>query len=718
MRRAVLQALGALSSYRYSVDSYDSTKLGLGPLIYQRSLSAANEDNFAGPAAVGLARPMEQATTIPSQFPWAMQWQNNTAGEVDWIFLADLAVAAATRRINAYTYNRRTSAFTWKGFVTVTFPGTSEAKTIRALRMTYDKESTGTVTVSGTGVTGASTLFATNGVCAGNRIGFGSTDPTQITTWYEVSSVTNDGALVLTGSAGTIGAGSAYVIEDLRCVLAMTSLTTTNGGLYVIKGLSFDQFSNVGGTVPAAVSTDNIRASYYLKDAATGTAIAAFGIGISARTSVSSQMAYMLETLASPVVFKINIRAALTVASGADTTAFQFKTGSGGALTGAPTQLNNGRLATLGHGPFSGAEAIYFTTASRIYSAPTSGVTTGSTTWLSAGAVMTENPPGGIATFAASGAMASLEYSSMLDKFIVATGATQRDYVTQYRTDGGQMDRLWGANTLQIDESTEDATATPLPSKSGGSYTVWSEGGMLYIATVGTTAATNRLYAIPFSADWEYASSTHCRLILPSISTPNANKYAAFVAQEAQVLGGKTGTNLGLTTEPWRMYYRTTGISDDSGSWTLLDGSGLAGIDAAASVQLMIEFRTIGTLCLPSRILNYGVIYDDTDSDNQWLSSDAASDETTATFGFYFVTAYGSTVPRLKLVVIDADSGATLFTDDSTTRAGTWSKSTTGPNSGYGAYNTTDRGNSTTYVRIQPNAISSNVKAIGYLRTY
>ena len=74
--RAVTQNIGSLTTYRYGVDSYDSTKLGLGPLMVQIAGSGAN--GYAGPAPIGLARPMEQTTAIASQFPWAMQWQNRS----------------------------------------------------------------------------------------------------------------------------------------------------------------------------------------------------------------------------------------------------------------------------------------------------------------------------------------------------------------------------------------------------------------------------------------------------------------------------------------------------------------------------------------------------------------------------------------------------------------------------------------------------------------
>lgn len=716
--RSSILNFGSLPTYRYSVDSYDSTKLGLGPLIFQRT-GGNNEDKFIGPSTISVARPMEQSTTIPGVFPWAMRWQNNTDGEIDWIFLADNAATAATRRIIAYTYNRRLSEWTWKGFITITFP-TGTNHIIRGMRMTYDAESTGTIEVSGTAVTGTSTLFQTNKVCVGNRIGFGSTDPTEITTWYEISAIGSDTGITLSTSAGTISAGTSYVIEDLRCVLANTNATTTNGGLFVIKGLNIDAFSPSGTAVPAATTVDNIRASYWLADAATVTNTVSLGLGIATRTSPTSQFVYVLDTIANPIVFKYNIRENLTLASGKATNAFVYKTGAGGALTGTASQLNNGRLATAAHGAHSGVETLYFTTTTRVYAAPTSGITTGSTTWLSSGSVMTEVPPGGVSTFSAGAGMQSIEYIANIDKFVICSStAPVRSYITQYRTDAGQFDRVFGCDIRQIDQSGADSSTTPVPSMSGASYSAWGEGGLCYLCTTGITAILNRMYAVPFGADWEYADTTNSRAITPEISLVDCEKFIAIIASQVQVLGsgGNTGHNLGLNTEPYKIYYRTSGISDDSGSWTLLDSSGILTDTGTSSIQLMFEFKTIGTLNLPARICNVAVLYQDSSSGDEWNASYLASNSATSTFGFYFRTAYGGTVPRLKITVKDANSGSILWTDDSVTQNGTWEKSTDG-GSNWVSYNTTDRANDNTYIRIQPDSIASNVKTIASLREY
>jgi hypothetical protein len=70
----------------------------------------------------------------------------------------------------------------------------------------------GTVDVSGTAVTGDGTLWNSTTLTAGMQIGFGSTDPASISTWYTIGTINSDTSITLTGSAGTVAPGSAYVI--------------------------------------------------------------------------------------------------------------------------------------------------------------------------------------------------------------------------------------------------------------------------------------------------------------------------------------------------------------------------------------------------------------------------------------------------------------------------------------------------------------------------
>ena len=703
---AAIKAAGSLASYRLGVEAYDQDKLGLGPLMVQQS--GAGDGNFAGPVPIGVIRPMEAATPIPLTFPWVIQWQNTAAAQIDWIFLADASAAAATRRLGFATFNRLTGVFSYGGFITVTFPGTSEAKTIRWLRGSYTKLTAGTVAVSGTAVTGTSTLYQTNGACAGNRIGFGSTDPTAITTWYDIASVDSETGITLTGSAGTVAGGTAYVIEDLRLVMGVTSVTTSLGGVYLCEGLRLEQFSAAGGTVPAANATDKIRQCVFLKDAATGTALATFGAGIEPIANNQTHHLWQIHTLANPIMQKYNLRAALTIASGATTSALVLITGAGGALTGTPSQLNNARYAACAHGPGSGVGCIYFCTTTRVYRTDNvASILAASTTWLLD--TMLEIPPGSANTFSASGGLSAIEYSGSIDRFVLTTSgaAGTRSYVTRYLTDGSQYDRIVFADLKQIDQSIADATSTPFPSINVAALNVSVEGGLAYVARNGTTAILNQVWAVPLGADWEYAATTGCRVLFPRMTLTNASTFVRAFFSTSQVIGGATGRNLGMTPGAVRLYYRTAGIADNSGAWTLLAQNGdMSGVSGTAEIQFMCEFR-VDNHMIPGRVHAVGVSYTDTGSapSQYWQESVGKSSVANAQFAWRFKTAYGTVIPRLRIRLYNAVTGALLDDDDSTTLAGTWQKSTDGTT--WGAWSAADKGNETTYLRWTPAAVSA-----------
>ena len=711
---------GSQTSYRFTEESYDSTKLGLGPLMIQTT-GAGDTDKWTGPLPVGLGRPFEASTAISVSMPWAMQWSNTSSSKTDWIFLAENSTAAATRRLVAYEYNRLTGANpVWKGFITCTFPAATN-HTVSALRMSYDLYTTGTVSVSGTAVTGSSTTWTTSRVPAGCRIGFGSTNPNSISTWYYISSIGSDTSITLTTSAGTVAGGTSYVIEDLRAIIATTNATATNGGLNIVKGISIDDFSPTGTTISAATTVDNVKAVYWLKDAATNANTTANGVGLESG-SYTSQMCWVGNGTTTQQLFKHDVRAALTLTSGASTVQFQYSTGVSATLTGTASQVNNGRIATLSHGPGSGSSCYYFTTTTRVYrTIAMSSITTGSTTFISGGDNMTEVPPGGTSTFAVSSLINSVEYMSSIDKLLLAVNATTtpfRSYITQYRTDGGQIDRQFGGDSRQLNQSGASSDLTPTINTARLAYTACSEGGLTYLATNGTTATSNFLYVVPFSADWEYASTTSCRILLPAFTTTDADKFSYIMFGEDHVLGGSTGQNIGVETEPFRAYYRTSGISDNSGSWTAVNESGdLSGISGAASIQFMLEFKVIGVYGAASRILSAVLAYTDAGMDDHYEKSDIGTSLTSKTFGFWFKTAFGSTVPRLEVELYNAVSGASLGTDDSTTQAWTWEKSTNDGGS-WGSYNTTDLSGTQTYIRITPTSLADNIKVRPVLRLY
>lgn len=860
-------------------DSYDSSFTMMGDLIEQYS-GGASTDNFIGPMKIGVGRPNETSTAIPSTYPHVISWVNKeglystgtvsvsginvtgsgtgwlangvpigarigfgstnkadittwytiasipsatsltlsvSAGTIaggttfvidkevkkDWVFLADIATAAASRRISCFIYDRLTSLFSWRGFITITYPTGGGNQTIRGMRAVYETYTTGTVEVSGATVTGSSTTWSTDRIAIGSRIGFGSTDPSQIETWYYINAVGSNTSLTLqanitsTGTGGTaanvtVSAGTAYVIEDFKILTATTSVVIAAGGLTMVNGLSYDDFVVGGTTISAAASTDKAKAAYSLVDLdsiyATGTVTvpgttAVTGVGTSwaaathlgcmigfgsvtpsaitewftitavgsttgltisssttqaggtayvivggngvscglaldDKVSWTEQYAYIIELqgASTPQVYKYNFRKDLTTLGGIENgkaaSAWVLTTATQ-TVTGTVTQTNNGRIGTLAHGPGSGIKCLYFAATTRIHRAPLTDIVQGGASWVADS--MTEVPTGGSGTYTLSSLMSGVEIADQIDRLIItstgagATVAHHRAYITKYDSSGSyEFDHMFLVDTGQQDQSIADNDSVPHPNPQGALFSVWSQAGLVYLVRTGTASTTNIMYTVPIGADWQYANgSVNQRLITPSLATTNATSLSRVFINNADYLGEG---GLTMPTEPLRIYYRTSGIDDDSGSWTLVDQTGdLSVANVTTEVQFAIEFRTIGALCIPNRVYNICCTYEDNTTDSHYQPSVAQSSITNKIFAWRFSTAFGSTVPTLNVKLYNAVTDTLLDEDDSVTQAGTWEKSTDG-GSNWTSYNATDKANETTYIRYTPASLGDDIK--------
>lgn len=700
---------------------YNQNNLNLGPLMVQAN-DAGNEGKWVGPIPTSVARPVETSLAMPGVFPHPISWSST----FDWVFLADNATAAATRRFELFTFNKTTRTAPW-GFVgaincSIPSQGTQGTYTIRGFDVAYEKYTTGTVSINNgsASLTGSGTTWSADRIFIGSRIGFGTTDPTAVTTWYEISAIGSDTAITLTQTfAQTTLSGASYVIEDLRILFVATNgVTAANAGLFMVAGLRYDIFTNVGTAIPAATNTDKIRATYWLGDGNASSNVTNqnyAGVSIDARTSWTAQNVYSHDAAAGFARIQVNnFRAPMTLTLGRDSIASTWTLNTGQqAVTGTVSQVNNLILCTpgTGGGPRNGVKSLFWVTTNRWYSAATANITSASVVFQSGIAV--EVPPGSTTTFALTNALNSIAYDSLSDRFIIMTtsAAAIRHYYTQYREDAGQWDRIILVDNKQINQSTSDATAAMYPQSLSLPITASCIGGMTYIATTGTTAITNWLYNVPFAADWEYTSTSNCRVVPAVMSATGFATFIAGYVDTVGVIGGKTGTNLGLEPGAVRLYYRTSGISDNSGAWTLLDYSfSLGSIAASATIQPMIEYRTLNLTGIPSRVTRVGFEGSGSASLSNYQFSEGQTILATKTFGFRFATAFGSTVPTLYIRIYDAITGTLLVTDNTATPTGTWQKSINGGSS-YSAYNTTDLTNNTTYITYVPSSIADNVNA-------
>lgn len=580
-------------------------------------------------------------------------------------------------------------------------------------------------------VTGVGTLFVTDRIAAGTnevgatkigglgpRIGFGNTDPNLITQWYQIGRITSDTSINLVTSPGVIAAGTPYVIEELRFVWTVTTGSAT-GGLYLLKGVGFMDFTTAGTTFPLIASAvDNQRGVYWLCDNGSGAVTNTTANGCAIETEINKQThwAYVLDgtNTTNAKIYKYNLRATGTIVSGkmqltGDTNIIATGTQ---AVTGTipNASVNNGIIATLLHGPGANNPYFYFVTGTRLYCVAVSAITAASTTFINTADARQEIPPGGIITFPASGGMMNVQNIDTIDRLIITTyasGAGYRQYVTRYpegsSTYNVHFDHIFGVDDKQQDQSYLSSrgaihfnTCSQILSCDAGSN------GIVHISRNGTAAAFNQMYALPFGAHYTYAYTStppnHQRIITPSIATVGCVKFDQLLVINEKYLGSK---ELRLSTETFRVYYRTSDITTDAtSSWNLLQSDGdLSSVAPASAIQFMFEFYTIGMTCIPARIFQVVVTYEDGATDSHYQLSAGLSDIVAKTFSWRFSNPFGNAVPALKIELFNAETSVLLTSDTTLTTAnGTWSKSIDGGNN-WIAYNTDDKINDDTYIR-------------------
>jgi len=648
------QAIGA---------AYDPDRINRGKHTGQYNLGSGPLDKFIGPAPIGVGNFGESSLAIPSAFVHPIK----ISDDLFWIFGSDVATAAATRRVQLWTWVPSTNTYTLVGAIICTFPAATN-HTVRGLRAVLENYTTGTVGVSGTAVTGSGTAWNTDRMSVGSRIGFGSTDPNAIATWYPITAIGSDTGITLGSSAGTIAAGTPYVIQDLIIVQATTNATVTNGGLFVTKGLRYEDFQNPSTTIPAATTVDRIKAVYWLKDAATITNTATGGCALGDRTNWTEQYVYSTNGAASSLVlYRYNIRASLTLTAGAATLTGSdiVVTGTQG-VTGTLSQANNGRVATLQHGAGSGVPSLYLFTTTRILRVPLSAVVAASTTFVADS--MFETPPGGVSTNIANSTFLALDVAQSMDKLVIAGAASLGTiFITDYHTGGQAFDRRACCVATQTPSAARD-TDSPIFIHGVTSNTpfLWVEDGWLFwIYSTSTGVTVNAVTAYPLAADLDYQADVPNRITCPKITlgaTP-AKLYRVLV-NAAENLGDHT---MGVAPDAFRLQVRTSGIDDNSGAWTDVAQDGdLSGLGTPSSIQFAFQFRTAGVIMLPARVLSLALLYETADalpSQYRWNFGDFNAGN--GTFAWVQVALFGATPGVHTINVYRADTDALVLTQAS-----------------------------------------------------
>jgi len=648
---------GALPSTNST--GYSSSKISIGTMF--TSLS----DGSMSVLPIAVSRPREAGTAgVPINIGCAVSYNSS----VDLVFGADNATAAATRRVVLYRYLKQTGVLDYMGFVTLNLPTAATAYTIRGIQGSYNIYNKGYVNGVGWAITGTNTTWLADGLAIGSRIGFGTVFPANVKRWYGITSIFTDTTIGIdTILDSSLVANAAYCIEDLRLIISATNATATFSGIHVTKGLRLEDFTANGTAITSAVVTDRRKATYLLAGAANTNPL---GVDIEPFSSWTNQSAYFVNGPASPIsIQKFNIRATLTnfLGPGVSNDGFVLSTGTQ-AISGAASQVGNGRIVTAGHGPGAGVTSLYFVTTTNMYRAATPGIVNGSTTFLNDN--MFENPPGTNNTYGLTSTMNTMDYIPGSDRFLIYTTPVSgtRHYITQYGINT-QFSGIFGLESTQTDSSLGYPEICPPTPNAGAGYTHYSNsvGNMTYVFRDSTTASIGELYTMNFASDFGTSLVGNSQFIIsPALSCPSNTMFdSVYVNIQRSYNRGNIYNQ--MPPAPYKIWYRTSGFIDNTGIWTSVPSGGiLTSIGVSTLIQFKVALRTIGNTLYPNRIYAIGVNYENTPdlpSYLNWNFSD--SESSTGTVGFIQNYYYGS-VSNLRIDYFDAATNVNILTQDST----------------------------------------------------
>ena len=222
---------------------YNSNKTVLGPQIYKFTASS-QVDYYIGPNETTF-RDITQDTGVSN---WGDIAVVPYSTNKDWLFaLKGVVTTLIPTEICMYEFDKLTYTYTYVGAVSCASANTPGTRNHYGFSANLTYYTGGTVQVLGNSVTGTSTDWITNRIPIGARIGFGSNNPQDITTWYGIGNYP-----LMNSTPSLLNGGVTAIAFD-------TSGNTYIGGTFTTySGVSVGRIAKIssGGTLDTTFNTN------------------------------------------------------------------------------------------------------------------------------------------------------------------------------------------------------------------------------------------------------------------------------------------------------------------------------------------------------------------------------------------------------------------------------------------------------------------------------
>lgn len=506
------------------------------------------------------------------------------------------------------------------------------------------------------------------------------------------------------------------MIEELRFAFATSHSTSTNGGVFLIKGISYNDFTNSTAVI-AATNSNFGKAFYWLADAATVSNTSPCGLAVDGNKKIDfdglTHSAYTIDTISSRAYY-YNLGASNSISNGKMTlTGSNIAVTNAQTITGPLVPFHNGKIVTTEHGSGASEKSLYFLSNTRVYRSDVNDITQVKPRWFKE--VKVEIPPGGTNSTIPGTALNNIDYDTVSDRFLILSNGSAgfRSYMTRFPNSGQRFDNIFNFDTNTTDLSTATSSYVSLPYNSASrpmlSKTI---DGITHLMkqVAGTQSLT--IYGVPISAHWEFTDRTKQVAISPVVYTPNNKSLLKMVINNIQYLGsGPYVTPI----NDIRSFFRTDGFDDNSGYWYSLGRDGdLSAFSDCKKIQFKFEFQMLGNCWgIPGRLLGFTVIYDDYDTQQNHQPSTFFS--TNKSFAWRFSATFSTTLPNLRVRLFDAETNDLLVDDNTSNPKGSFEKTTDGSN--WGSWDNLDKTNESTYIRYTPLSLYDGIKIRALLTT-
>ena len=526
------------------------------------------------------------------------------------IFQRNEASGSQIRKYHLVIFDRFTWTFTHKGFINITFASSGQSAWDFDLVAFMDKATDGLVNLSTSTaeVIGINTTFFDKKISVGARIGFGSTDPEKITTWYYVNRINSNTSLTIDRLPSVNQTNVPYIIEEIRLII----LPNPGFGLYFVKGLNIDDFTINGTvTIPFANRTDRQKASYNIKESFVPTSTNTYyGMCITPIKDNNTQYLYIKQVDNNNVnnrtrILRYNIRKDLSLDAGTDYSCYDFTTGQ--LIVNSWGNAYGGLFhVVMKSGPYANKPSLIYRGVDFFIRTEESYIVRNAL-----------NLPGETYFIPA------INYGNRIQDFRNSFRYIYDDYTdffyNSYSGYGFSALKFQFANELQGYYAIGGQNLY-FPGKwnpkntfnhpfNGYSKTYNAKNGIIYTFNILNNVQElihSNIFAMPVGGDNETPMEYENRVICPEIDTHSVSKFNKLLVNYAEEVSSE---DFPVQPDPFRVFYRTTGIKDNSGTWTrLYFPYDLSTIRVQDSIQFMFNFKIFGLSMCPARIHSYTLL--------------------------------------------------------------------------------------------------------------